>query len=102
MVNAKNIPGLIQIYFQVVDKLTVWNGKYAAINSFGIGGTNSHVVLRRNEKEKVLDKKINLPRLVAVSGRTEEALQSLLDNVLAYIQFHPHSSVETCRVPNFQ
>lgn len=65
---------------KVVDKLTVWNGKYAAINSFGIGGTNSHLILKRNEKEKKLEK-ITIPRLMIVSGRTESAVTSLLNRV---------------------
>lgn len=69
------------VYFQVVDKLTVWNGKYAAINSFGIGGTNSHLVLKRNEIEKSPNKKTEIPRIMAVSGRTESAVQNLLKQV---------------------
>lgn len=67
---------------QVVDKLTIWDGKYAAINSFGIGGTNSHLVLRRNEKEKKADKKTDIPRLMVTSGRTESAVKYLLKKVI--------------------
>ena len=75
-----------------MDTLTVWSGKYAAINSFGIGGTNVHLVLKRHEKEKTFgdcdrndyhdhDYADVLPRIVAVSGRTEQAVRGLLDRV---------------------
>jgi len=53
------------------------------MNSFGIGGTNAHVLLERNEKEKInggapVDP---LPRLVVASGRTEEAVDVILKDV---------------------
>ena len=53
------------------------------MNSFGIGGANAHVLLQRNEKEKVngggpVDP---LPRLVVASGRTEEAVDVILKDV---------------------
>ena len=55
----------------------------AGMNSFGIGGTNAHVLLERNEKEKInggapVDP---LPRLVVASGRTEEAVDVILKDV---------------------
>jgi len=53
------------------------------VSSFGIGGANAHVLLQRNEKEKVngggpVDP---LPRLVVASGRTEEAVDVILKDV---------------------
>lgn len=81
-----NVPALKDGRLRVVDKLTVWNGEYAAINSFGIGGTNAHLVLKRNGKEKTFDKRQNvhasgLPRIVAVSGRTEDAVRFLVGQI---------------------
>ncbi|XP_076649208.1 fatty acid synthase-like [Halictus rubicundus] len=76
----KDIPSLHDGSIQVVDKNMPWKGGLAAVNSFGFGGANAHVLLRSNPKPKlspVLDSKI--PKLVAVSGRTEEAVQVLLD-----------------------
>ncbi|XP_012229663.2 fatty acid synthase [Linepithema humile] len=76
-----NIPGLLEGRLKVVDKATPWNGGIIGINSFGFGGANAHVVLRSNPKPKlspVLDTEL-LPRLVAVSGRTQEAVHTLLD-----------------------
>ncbi|XP_031841485.2 fatty acid synthase 1 [Nomia melanderi] len=74
------IPSLLDGSIQVVDKNIPWKGGLVAVNSFGFGGANAHVLLRSNPKPKlspVLD--IKLPKLIAVSGRTEEAVQVLLD-----------------------
>lgn len=53
------------------------------VNSFGFGGANCHVLLKSNEKNKIngglpMD---DLPRLVYVSGRTQEAVDAILNNV---------------------
>ncbi|XP_053996082.1 fatty acid synthase [Hylaeus anthracinus] len=75
-----DIPALSDGRIQVVDKATPWKGGLVAINSFGFGGANAHVLLRTNTKPKlspVLDSK--LPKMVTVSGRTEEAVQVILD-----------------------
>lgn len=77
-----DIPALIEGRIRVVDKVMPWNGGLVAINSFGFGGANAHVLLRSNPKPKllpVLDTTELLPKLIAVSGRTEEAVHALLD-----------------------
>lgn len=77
-----DIPALNDGRIQVVDKALPWKGGLVGINSFGFGGANAHIILRSNPKPKlspVLD--VELPKLVAVSGRTEEAVNSFLDNV---------------------
>ncbi|XP_011264667.2 fatty acid synthase-like [Camponotus floridanus] len=75
------IPALTDGRIRVIDKATPWNGGLVGINSFGAGGTNSHVILRSNSKIKTsLDTvEPRLPKLVAVSGRTKEAVQILLN-----------------------
>lgn len=60
-------------------------GEYFAINSFGFGGANGHILLTPHNKLKdTEDTPINdeLPRLVTVSGRTEEAIDCILNDVL--------------------
>ncbi|XP_033230408.1 fatty acid synthase-like [Belonocnema kinseyi] len=68
---------------KVVSELTPWEGGYVAVNSFGFGGANGHVVLMSNLKKKINNGLPNddLPRLVAVSGRTELAVDVLLSDV---------------------
>lgn len=77
-----DIPALSDGRLKVVDKATPWKGGLVGINSFGFGGANAHIVLRSNPKPKlspVLD--VKLPKIVPVSGRTQQAVESFLDKV---------------------
>ncbi|CAI6352158.1 unnamed protein product [Macrosiphum euphorbiae] len=68
----------------VADK-TPWNGGLVGINSFGFGGANCHVLLNWNNKSKINNglPEDDLPRLVVASGRTEEAVTSILKDFLS-------------------
>lgn len=66
---------------QVVNKNWEFNGGYVALNSFGFGGANAHVLLKSNPKPKITSVLNNVPRLMAVSGRTEDAVNNMLKNV---------------------
>ncbi|XP_043486066.1 fatty acid synthase [Polistes fuscatus] len=82
-----NIPALLDGRMQVVDKPLPWKGGLVALNSFGFGGANAHIVLRSNPKPKlspVLETK--LPKLIIASGRTEEAVDFMLDTIKQYEQ----------------
>lgn len=77
------IPSLSEGRLVVVTEPTPLEGPLVAINSFGFGGANSHVLLKGN-----LNKKINhgipndpLPRLVVWSGRTKEACDVVIDDI---------------------
>ncbi|XP_039302621.1 fatty acid synthase [Solenopsis invicta] len=77
-----NIPALKEGRIRVVNKATPWNGGLVGINSFGFGGANAHIILCSNAKPKLsplLNITESLPKLVAVSGRTKEAVHTLLD-----------------------
>ncbi|KAE9527019.1 hypothetical protein AGLY_013667 [Aphis glycines] len=69
-----DIQALLDGRLQVVNKNWDFNGGYVAINSFGFGGANAHVLLKPNSKTKTNKIVNHVPRLIAVSGRTEEAI----------------------------
>ncbi|KAJ8668373.1 hypothetical protein QAD02_010036 [Eretmocerus hayati] len=68
---------------KVVTEAVPWESGYVGISSFGIGGSNGHVILKSHDKKKVNGgaPSDDLPRLVAVSGRTEAAVNLLLDDL---------------------
>jgi len=81
------IPALSEGRIRVIDKITPWNGGLAAINSFGFGGVNVHIILRSNPKAKLLPSLSIidiLPKLIIASGRTVEAVHVLLNKANNY------------------
>ncbi|OXU24446.1 hypothetical protein TSAR_011485 [Trichomalopsis sarcophagae] len=60
-----------------------WTGKYSSINTTSYCGVFANILLKvpdlKNNHQ--VDKSDNLPRLVTVSGRTEEAVSTILDYV---------------------
>jgi len=68
---------------KVITEPTIWNGGYVGINSFGFGGANCHIILKSNSKEKINNgaPSDDLPRLVTVSGCTENSVKIFLDDV---------------------
>ncbi|XP_021929696.1 fatty acid synthase-like isoform X3 [Zootermopsis nevadensis] len=78
----QDVEGLIAGRLKVVTENLPWNGGLVGVNSFGFGGANAHVLLQWHEKKKVdggapTD---SIPRLIVVSGRTEEAVDIILTN----------------------
>jgi fatty acid synthase len=88
-INLKQIKagleGFEQGRMKVVLDLTELEGDEAivGVNNFGFGGNNCHTMLKRFTNKKVDGgiPKDDVPRLVCVSGRTEEAVLSLLNDV---------------------
>ncbi|XP_024885303.1 fatty acid synthase [Temnothorax curvispinosus] len=68
---------------KVVTEQTPWDGGYVGINSFGFGGANCHVVLKSYSKKKINNgaPSDDLPRLVTVSGRTEDSIKVFLSDI---------------------
>ncbi|XP_020286674.1 fatty acid synthase-like isoform X2 [Pseudomyrmex gracilis] len=71
---------------RVVTESTRLTNGYIAMNSFGFGGANSHLLLKWNPKRKINNSTPNddLPRLVTISGRTEESVRSFLKDIANY------------------
>ncbi|KAL0101015.1 hypothetical protein PUN28_019436 [Cardiocondyla obscurior] len=82
----KMLTAIIEGRIKIVTEPTLWEGGYICINSFGFGGANSHILLQSNLKKKINSGVPNddLPRLVIVSGRTEEGVKVILDDVSKY------------------
>ncbi|XP_055692304.1 fatty acid synthase-like [Lutzomyia longipalpis] len=79
------IPALIDGRIEVLVESTPWNGGIVSVNNFGFGGSNAHVILKSNPKVKI-SRKDELPRLVVVSGRTSEAVNTLLTDIETHAQ----------------
>lgn len=73
-----DIPALLNGSLKVVCEPTPTKGGLVSINSFGFGGANVHVILKPNEKKHQPPETCNLPRLVQVCGRTQEAVETLI------------------------
>ncbi len=79
--------------FHVNDRLNDWPQREyprrAGLSSFGVGGTNVHLVLEEapaREETFVTD---NRPQLLVCSARTPEALQQAQQNLAAHLRNHP-------------
>jgi fatty acid synthase len=67
----------------VVTEKVPWTGNLVGVSSLGFGGTNIHIILQRNQENKVNggSPSDSSPRLVVASGRTEEAVDVILKDV---------------------
>lgn len=76
-----------------------WNGNgtplRAAVSSFGIGGTNAHVIL---EEPPVIERTEQIPdddehRLILFSGKTERALKANAEMLADWLKMHHDTSL---------
>ncbi|XP_023313671.1 fatty acid synthase-like [Trichogramma pretiosum] len=79
----QDIQALVDGRIKVIAEPTRWKARYAGISAFGFGGANAHVLLKSNPKLKVNRgaPRDDLPRLVAITGRTEEAVDVILKDL---------------------
>ena len=78
--------------FYVNSKPTAWkkgaNPRRVGVSSFGIGGTNAHVVLE--EAPPTVSSKSEKPcHLLLLSANTSSALETASDNLAAFLESHP-------------
>lgn len=78
--------------FFVNTQLTAWPAgdvpRRAAVSSFGLGGTNAHVILQEAPQNVATASSVT-PQLLPLSARTPAALDALTDALLAYLRAHP-------------
>ena len=77
------IPAFETGRMKVIEEVHDFEGDLIGINSFGIGGSNVHLLLQSHNKEKVNDgiPVDDLPRMVLWSGRTEAAVNAIFDSL---------------------
>ncbi|XP_063406377.1 fatty acid synthase-like [Mytilus trossulus] len=72
-----DIPGLSNGKLKVVTEHTSFNGGLIAVNSFGFGGSNSHIVLRPHQGSKMTSRDLS-KRLFIYTSRTKTGLEKVL------------------------
>ncbi|RUS77019.1 hypothetical protein EGW08_015221, partial [Elysia chlorotica] len=86
------IPGLFDGRLKVVTETTPWDGGMVALNSFGMGGTNAHIVLRSYDEKKAEPHPASgKARLFTYSARTEDGLKKILEEAHQHaenVEFH--------------
>lgn len=63
--------------------------RLAAVSSFGLSGTNSHLVLEEYQRPKPVVIASNQPVLIVLSARNEARLREAAQNLQTYLQAHP-------------
>lgn len=79
-----DVPAFSEGRLRVVTEVEDLAGPYISMNSFGLGGANAHALFKGNLKVKANNglPSDNLSRLVLWSGRTEDALNSIFDDIV--------------------
>jgi phthiocerol/phenolphthiocerol synthesis type-I polyketide synthase E len=83
-------PGLDPSILQVQARTADWESderRRASVSSFGIGGTNAHVVLEEHEREQ-RDAAVSAPSLVVLSARSPSALVKARERLAAHLREH--------------
>ncbi|KAJ3652417.1 hypothetical protein Zmor_018385 [Zophobas morio] len=81
----KGLEGIEQNRMKIVTETTelLEHDAVVGVNNFGFGGNNCHMILQRFKKRKINGglPKDDVPRLICVSGRTNEAVLKILNDV---------------------
>lgn len=90
-IDFDNIP------FRVTDKKTNWEttpnqSRMAGVSSFGIGGTNAHVILEEHITKPVQSH--DKPSLIVLSAKTEKALQQMIKNLVNHLEKYPQQQLQ--------
>lgn len=78
-----DVPAFAEGRLRVVTEVEDLAGPYIAMNSFGLGGANAHALFKGVAKTKLNQglPSDDLKRLVLWSGRTEDAVKAIFDDI---------------------
>lgn len=84
--------------FYVATTPTPWKAtsspRRAGVNSLGIGGTNSHVILEEAPPMAAVENTVERPQhILVLSARTETALSELASRYVRFLTDHPETSL---------
>lgn len=79
----RDCPGFENGRLKVPLEATNFDGRIIGVNNFGVLGANAHTVLKKNSKIKTNIETSKIPKLLLWSGRNEEAVNVIFDNILA-------------------
>ncbi|MDC0710664.1 beta-ketoacyl synthase N-terminal-like domain-containing protein [Stigmatella sp. ncwal1] len=65
----------------------------AGVNSFGVGGTNAHVILEEAPEAAPVVRSARPRQLITLSARTEKALEAMTAQLAAHLRQHPELDV---------
>ncbi|KAJ8686543.1 hypothetical protein QAD02_022337 [Eretmocerus hayati] len=78
----KECTAIVEGRIKIVTDVTPWEDGCIGINAFGFGGSNAHVILQSNYKKKTNKPCTDtIPRLITISARTKEGVQSFFTNL---------------------
>jgi len=83
----------IEKSFRIPDKLHLWNEpvRYAGISSFGIGGTNAHMVLQSNPVKSEAPRNPKREELFILSAQTKTALKQRQERLGRFLEKNPNT-----------
>jgi len=98
-VNFQELNPYIQLTgspFYVVEKTQDWQPlmdetgreitRRAGVSSFGFGGANSHIVLEEYLDNQKVNKTVNTPQIVVLSGKNEQRLKAYAEILVKYLE----------------
>ncbi|MFZ0281550.1 MAG: type I polyketide synthase [Bacteroidales bacterium] len=84
--------------FYVLNELKEWTEErplIMGVSSFGIGGTNAHVIIEEPpQRNKSSEEHSELPELIVLSAKSEESLKKRKQDLIDYITLNPGLNIK--------